>query len=537
MSLKPTNVPLTVKEFDEALCGVCSGCGCACGYIAYLKGLELIDLYGHPHDPNGIGSFCTKGITLVQELSGNPLRLREAFLREGKDFRKLTREEVLGWAKDNIKGRVALFLDRTTTDLGDFACALSMTEDVFSDTLYLPFLASTLRPQNWRDQKFILAVECETVFSEVMATRWLVDAFERSAHIVAVSSRYATTSAKASKRLLLKPPQIVRFLEELADLCEGVDRELSFGEEVKRVAKALSLIKESLILIGDTLLRSKWRDNVLGALRRIRSKLKVNYSIVGDISPFEVRGVEDFLKELESFDSLILTGNPVRYMKDEHIEVLKTKPVLHLSLFPNLTANSSKVVVPIKSFAEREFFPYRNGFGFVAYSPSVLKPPEGSLTLKELLSEAFRLEGSLEGLLERVGLSVEEVKNSEGGADVSLSPVEEWSGELKPKRTEDGKLFILCDSTLVDELGHWNVWTHDIEREQFAYVNPETADSLGLKDSVEVRGQSLPLRLSSNIAPGVVFVPNSYEELQPFNPGVRIGKLMKNPAFRVEDYD
>ena len=82
MPAPPTAKPLTVKEFDRAVSGVCGGCSASCGYIAYFQGKELVDLYGHPHDPNGIGSFCTKGITYIQELPKNPLRIRNPLLRE-----------------------------------------------------------------------------------------------------------------------------------------------------------------------------------------------------------------------------------------------------------------------------------------------------------------------------------------------------------------------------------------------------------------------------------------------------------------------
>jgi NADH-dependent fumarate reductase subunit C len=108
----PTSKPLTVKEFDRVLCGVCGGCSSACGYIAYLKKDTLVDVYGHPHDPNGIGSFCTKGITYIQEISTNPLRISEPILREGNNYRQISYDEVIDILKDLPKGRVAVFLDR-----------------------------------------------------------------------------------------------------------------------------------------------------------------------------------------------------------------------------------------------------------------------------------------------------------------------------------------------------------------------------------------------------------------------------------------
>ncbi len=521
MFLKPTNIPLTVKEFDTTRCGVCVACGCHCGYIAYLKEGELIDLYGHPHDPNGIGSLCTKGITLIQEAKNNPLRLDKPLLREGDSFREVSAETV----KNLIKGKVAVFLDRLT-DLNDYLSARKHAAQTFSDSVHLPFQPSTLRPQEWREQKVILAFECETVFSEVMATRWLIDAFERSAYIVAISSRYGTTSAKAKKRILLKPPSVVRFLKELADRIEGKEVKSRF-EETEHLAKLLSTIKESLILIGETLLRSPWKRTVLSSLQRIRKKLKVHYSIVGNVSPLPSKGLEDFLQEFESYDTLILTGNPAMFMDEDKLKALSKRNVIYLGLFPNLTANNSKAVIPAELFPEREFIAFRNGFGLLTYTPQVLSPPPNATSLHELLGEVSQED--LNDTLKELGSSLNSV--------INLPKIEDVYLEFEEEPVEEEGIYLVCDSTLVDELGHWNAWTHDIERRQFAYINPQTAEKLKVQERINLRGVQLEVRLSSNIAPDVIFVPNSYEESQPFDPGIRVGRLLEKPYFRVERYE
>ncbi len=534
MALRPTNVPLTVKEFEEAKCGVCAGCGCYCGYIAYLKGNELVDLYGHPHDPNGIGSLCTKGISLIQELQKNPLRLTEALIREGDSFRAIPQKDVKKVFKDLAGGRVGVFLDRMS-DLADYLSAKKFGTQVFSESIYLPFRASTLRPQEWREQKVILALECEPVFSEVMSTRWLVDAFERSAYIVSVSSRYGTTSAKARKRILVKPPLVVKFLQELADILEGACGNGLFSEDTEELAKLFTKISESLILVGETLLRSPWKGNVLNSLARIRKRTKVNYAIVGNITPFEEGSLEEFLKELESFDTLILTGNPAIFLSDEKLKLLKKKKVIYLGIFPNLTANCSSLIIPAKVFTERPFLAFRNGFGIFAYSPKVLSTWKKLFTISELLGGVGKEE--LDRALRILGLSFELVKEKEGGAPANMPFIEEINQEWEEGEVVDEGLYLMCENTLVDEIGHWNVWTHEIERHQAVHVNPETAQKLGIGDELSIKGEKLKVVRSSNIATDVLFVPNSFEETQPFDPGVRVGKLLNNPALRVERYD
>ena len=496
MTLKPTKVPLTAKDFDEERWGYCFGCGCFCGYLAYFKGSEFVDLYGHPADPNGVGSFCTKGITLIQGLSKNPLRILEPL------------KEVKEPPRDGSK--VGIFLDRVTTDLVDMLSALEYSPHVYSDALALDFKASTLKPQEWRDQKVILALECEPVFSEVMFTRWLVDAFEKGSFIVSVSSRYATTSAKASKRLLLNPRKVVEFLIQLSDAVSGKVKKGDW-EEINLLAEAFKTVPQSCILVGETILRSPWRDQVFGALASIRKVVRVNYSIVGDVSPVKTKGLKEFLEEINDLDFLILTGNPARFMDDQKAEILKSKESLYLGLFPDISANLCKGVLPVKAFWEREFWGYRSLQRVPQRSPAVCKPPKSAVSLKEIIPS--KAEPQEVDLWEEKPF------------------VEDLSFPEEP--LEEGKLYILAENYLTDHLGHWHPWTHGMEREQKVYINPETARKLGLEKKLEIRGTELPLEITPNVAPDTFYIPSSFEEFQPFDPGVRVGRLLSEPWLRV----
>jgi NADH-dependent fumarate reductase subunit C len=162
----------------------------------------------------------------------------------------------------------------------------------------------------------------------------------------------------------------------------------------------------------------------------------------------------------------------------------------------------------------------------------VLPSPEGSLSLHELLGK----EPDLERFLSEVGLSEESVKTAEGGADIDLPFIEDVEEDYEGDYLGEEKNFLVCDATLVDEVGHWNPWTHDIEREQRAYMSEKTMKQLGVRNEIEIRGVNLTVKENNNVADGVVFVPNSYEESQPFDPGVRVGRLMRDPSLRIETY-
>jgi len=512
VNLRPTSKPLTVKEFDREACGICAGCGCSCGYIAYFREGKLVDLYGHPSDPNGMGSFCTKGITYIQQLPDNPLRLRKPLLREGDSLKEIDNRKALEIFRDHFRGRRAIFLSRDC-DLTDTGAAIASGAEIFTDGVYLPFRPSTLSPQDWPQQRFILSFECEPVFSEVMSTRWIVDAFEASAHIISLSSLFATISAKATERFLLSPPRIVMFIRSLADALEG-KQPAFMGEEVSRIARSLSLIPQSLILLGDLLFHYPWKNAVLDALRRIRRRVRVNYSVLGDVHPVRSGSLYDFLGRLEEFDSILITGNPFLWADDSLLEKIKKVRKIYLGLFPNITALNSDLLLPAKAFAERDFLIFRNGFGIRENAPAVLEGEEGYLTVARILGA-----------------------EPSGIPDPRELPlIEDWDEDLEVEEVEEGELWLVAGRGLVEDLGHWNPWTHAIEREQRALISPKTASRFGMGEWLDAGGERIKLEVSSNVAEGVIYVPDSFEEFQPFDPGVRIGKILGSPARRAGLY-
>ena len=117
-----------------------------------------------------------------------------------------------------------------------------------------------------------------------------------------------------------------------------------------------------------------------------------------------------------------------------------------------------------------------------------------------------------------------------------LPPLEEADLDLKPKEVEEEGIYVLTDRTLVDEIGHWNPWTHEIERDQRAYMNERTADMLGVRDRIEIGGVTFEVKVNNNVADDTVFIPDSFEETQPFDPGNRVGRILPEADLRVFRY-
>ncbi|MCX8164364.1 MAG: dehydrogenase [Aquificaceae bacterium] len=524
MSLEPTKVPLTVKSFDEQKVGFCAGCGCGCGYILYLKGGRPIDLYGHPADPRGVGSLCTKGITYIQEVPHNPLRLKGIYLKREKEFTQVDYSGGLKILREKLlRGKTAFLLGRQA-GLEEYVLARSITEEVFVDVPVVDFLPSSLHPTKWKEARFILSVDAEPVFSEVMCTRWLVDAIEGGAYLFCLSSRYETLCAKARERLILKPDLMVKFLSLLLSPEKAEER-------VEFVKRSLFLVRGSLLLMGAHLLASPFKEVLISLLSHLRAKYRVNYSLVGDIMPLPAKSLQEFFERLEELDNLVVVGNLFRYFGDEHLKALKDKFVVSFQVFPNITAHHSDLLFASTMFHERDFINYRNSFGYLIHSPQTLQPETGLYDPYKVLENAYERKANPKDFLESLGVDFEKLKEEGEASLKGKEPSSTGEVELNLKEHE---LFLYTDSTLVEDLGHWNPWTHSMERHQRAYINPKTAKKLTLKESISIGGVEFELQTSENIAEGVIFISSEYEEFQPFDPGHRVGSFLKIPSYRYE---
>ncbi|RME10578.1 MAG: dehydrogenase, partial [Aquificota bacterium] len=397
------------------------------------------------------------------------------------------------------------------------------SEDVFVDAPVVDFMPSTLEPTQWKKVRFILSVDAEPVFSEVMATRWLVDAVEGGAYIFCLSSRYETLCAKARERLLVKPDIMMQFLQSLLSPEKG-------DEKVEFVKKSLFLMRGSLVLVGAHLLNSPFRKVLLNLLSGLRRKFGVHYSFVGDVMPFPAKSLEEFFERFEEFENLLVIGNLFRYLKEEHLKALHKKFVVSFQVFPNITANYSDLLFAMKLFHEREFVNYRHGFGYLVYSPRTLQQ-EGVYAPYSVLEDIFETGVSPENFLREYGVDYQKLM-AEGEAALKMEEIS--TIETEGQQIQKGDVFLYTDSTLVEDMGHWNPWTHEMERLQRAYVNPHTAKRLGVRENIEIGGVSFELLTTENVAEGVIFVPSEYEEFQPFDPGHRVGAFLKRPFYRYE---
>ncbi len=512
----PPSVPLTRKPFEEQVVSLCAGCGCGCGYVLYKDQGKPTDLYGHPADPKGMGSLCSKGITLLQEVAQNPLRLLGFYLWEGQGFINISQSQAEKLIKEHLRGKVAIVLDRHLSSLEEYLLARQLG-DVFVDAPVVGFEPSETFFNRWQNYMLIIGWEAEPVFSEVMSMRYLVDAVERSAHLVCVSSRFATLCAKAKRHVLLNPIKQLAFMNSLLEP-EHTD---PLATELK---KALHLLK-SLILVGTDLIASPFREGVLSILLRLKKRFEVDYNFVGDIMPFPAKELKDFVSSLEDYDSFVFFGNPLVQAPQEVRERIKEKFSVHFTLFPNLTSQYSTLVIGSANFPERDFIAYRNSFGRVYLCPKSMEKPKDAVVPYEFLGNIFGIK-----------VKVEEFIKVERGFEGTLLELPPLEGGFAFEIPKEG-IVLYTSNGLVDELGHWNPWTHQMEKYQKAYISERTARKLGVKDKLTLEGKEFNVVISSNVADDLIYVPLSFEEFQPFDPGQSVGSFAKEPYYRFEILD
>ncbi len=494
MNLKPTDVSLSIKNFNREICGYCFGCGCHCGFIAYMKDEEIADLYGHPYDKNSVGSLCNKGIALIAETDKLPYRIKDIMIKREKEFIKSDIEEVKALlSKRSIKKPVVIMGKFSTVE--DYKVLRKLTKDIYTTGVFLPFRPSSVPPYEWSNMKLIIALETDPVNSEVMATRWIMDAVEKGAYLVNISSRYNTLSAKANMNLLMNPYQLKNVLE---NILEGKD------EPWNRLKAYLETTKESLIIVSETLLKSPLRYFVISFIKHLRTSYGTEYAFIGNITNVEIKELKDI--NLESNDLIISVDNTLY----EFDSLPENQERISFSLFPDFTAMNSNVIIPLPLFKEREATPIFNPF---AYENKSTKFQNFPYTVEDTISYIFDISGQEEPTI---------YKN-----DIRDSEINIW----EENDVRGGDIYVIVGDSPVEIWGHWYPWLHGLEREQKMYINKKTAEKLGIKEDSLFKG--VRVEITNTVSDNTIFVSEGFEESQPFKRGVRKGRILNKPGFRI----
>ena len=466
---------LSSKNFDKELIGHCIGCNCGCKFIAYIKDNQIIDVTGHPSDRLGMGSFCTKGIALVQELPFSEFRLKES---KAIDI-------------DVIDKDVGIYVDRFCTE-EELQRAFSFTENIYSNMLYVE-KPKTIEIEHIPDKKVILNIS-EPSYYDVMLSRWIIDAKQKGAKLFSAGAIYTNMSFKANYKKLIPPSEFLSFLENIKNAFEKGYHEDEFINKFSLFSTKLS---DALIIIEDIYIRIN-RDFVLGFLKYMKEKHNIDYIITGNITHWPVREIEG----IDKHEVIVNLGDMFRYIPDGKLDSLSKKDVITISHMANMSVNLSRYYLPRKVFIEMDF---TKKTAFLEVDSKKLFENENAYTLLDIIP--------------KVGENISHNK----------SPKQETI-------TLQGYTLFIGHS-VVDEIGHYSRWLHEIEPNQYVYINKTLADSVDITDgelleiTTEYGKAVLRVRISANIPDDTFLVSNGFDEYQPFYEGVRPGVMAIDKSF------
>lgn len=476
----------TSKAFDEQIFYVCPFCNCSCNLIIYKKDSKVVDVVGNPKDKIGMGSVCTKGISYIRELSYSDFRLKE----ENSALPKLSKDD-------------AIFLDHTST-FDEIAFALSYTENVFSDLIFVR-KDGNISFENLLDKDIIILVGSEPTHNDVMLTRWIVNAREKGAKLFYIHRRHTSLASKSQFKNIVYPGGEALFLIYLAKELNLIDIEIdidilkSYNVNIELVHKLKHFIPKlnTALVISDVLYRTAFGNYIDYLLKLFEENLKLSFIVHGKISTLPLKNLKTLKQNLRSFDKIISFGNLFRLLDGKEINAIKDKTFV-FSYFPDKTVNEAKFYFPRSMAPERDFYKESSVFGKVS-----------SKALKEKIGY------SLIDLIEK--------KNNK------IFNIEEKPFDLKA--IEPYKSSIFTDYTVLEELGRWSKLLIDIEKYQFLYINPKDMEKMSIKNMdkvvLEIKEKKFIFRAqeSFNVLPNSFFVPNFFDEYQPFYEGYSFGSI------------
>lgn len=464
------------KNFDSVKIGYCIGCNCGCKYIAYIKDNKIVDVTGHPLDILGMGSFCTKGIALTQELPFSPFRLK---ISKPMD----------------IKENTAIYVDKFTTD-EELQRAFSFTDKVYSNMLYVP-KTKTFELNKIPNKNLILNIS-EPSYYDVMLSRWIIDALQKGAKVFSIGTHYTNMMFKASYKKLLNTKEFLRFLEQIKNSLEkGTSENLLIDKFVNFHSK----LQNSLIIIQDTYIRMN-RDFIIELLEYLYKNYKIDYIITGNVTTWPVKSLSEF-EELEESDSIINVGDMFRFLPEKVVENISKKPILTLSHMANMSVNLSSHYLPRKFFTEMDFF---KKTAFLEVDSQHTIENDFGYTLLDVIPK----------------------KTNEPNLNFDIKSQEQ---------TYEGDIFLMVSPTIVDDIGHYSRWLHEIEPYQYAYINNTFANKINIRDDelLEIKtsyGKAVfRVKISANVSGDTIFISDAFDEYQPFYEGVRPGVLAIDKSF------
>jgi anaerobic selenocysteine-containing dehydrogenase len=367
----------TVRDYDSVRRTTCCNCPTGCGMKVFLKGDEVVDIFGDEEHPVNKGSLCPKGLLPYWHLR-NPERIVHPQMRERLDlpYRRVTWDEAISFTSQKLTeialeyGKDSLFVH------GDESAPFEYLAggDLFTRNFptrngpyrFLPYpfgyegsikrmfgvpasqlSMNTMR--DWCNSRCIIIYRSDLAASDPITFGHIVDDRDRGSALLVIDSRNTVTSSKSTISLRVRPgtePSVLKgiihilirkgLLEEdfLEENVEGLPSLIPATEDFspERVAACAGIgkadIERAADIIGKTrpvqLIAADWNSRrylsdeelfLCGALVSLRGSVGIPGGGLNlmDVSPFP----SEVLSPGE--DEISKSGLPVSSLSLEHI--------------------------------------------------------------------------------------------------------------------------------------------------------------------------------------------------------------------------
>ena len=453
----------SIREYHSFRRTTCYNCPAGCGVKVFLKDNSIVDIYGDEEHPINKGALCPKGLLSHFHLK-NTKRIVHPQIRESLDdpFKTVSWDEAISFTAQKIqglaekRGKDSIFIHGGECAPFDYIAGGNLFARSFGTvnipSCFFPYPfgnkgrikkmfgvpGSQLlmnSPRDWCSSRCILLYGCDLAASDPITFGPIIDARDRGATLLSISSKRTITSSKATLSLRVKPGSqstmlkgIVHILIQKGFIDEDFLEESTTDfdnlkstvgrftpesvakscwvtkDDLEKMADLIGRVKPVQVIAGDWATRSYLSDEDLfmcGALVCLRGSVGVpggglnllnvspylweDWSQDNNNSSLALEGVStNFFIENILLDSpdrvgaLVWYGNPCAEMA----EGMKTKAALkeiplivHLSSYPNETYHYSHVSFPMSSWLEYSGLVANNNGRAIQWHNRMVDPP------------------------------------------------------------------------------------------------------------------------------------------------------------------
>ncbi len=270
MAFRKTQEP--ADSFDSVLRTSCGNCPAGCGMKVFLKGREVIDIFGDEEHPINKGSLCPKGLLSYFHMKSSS-RLTVPRIREDlqKPFREVSWREAIDFTARKLRraveenGKESVVIFGSEADPFDYlagaSCFGSRFRTPFTPERFFPrpwgegglikqmfgvpaAQLQTNTPRDWCNSRCILLYCCDLAASDPITFGPILDARDRGTALLTIDTKRSVTSSKATMSLRVRPGSQSVLLKGILRLL--ISRELVDADFIKEWTEGIEHLRSQV---------------------------------------------------------------------------------------------------------------------------------------------------------------------------------------------------------------------------------------------------------------------------------------------------